>query len=184
MMTGEKNVAAQTEKNRKLLAELTQFRLVLQDKQGNTTRLKKSLDEKEFDSLVDLITTTIKPESWKDAGNGEFDVDGESVALALRSITGVDAPPDIVEKVAERVRATVEQHAWSLTTPQAVTVSLGVATFPRDANATRELVAAAERALKLAKQRGRNCVALCSVASPVVPAGAVRRRGSRRRRGR
>ena len=80
---------------------------------------------------------------------------GDDAFMMVLPQTGRDGAVE----VAERVRATVEQHAWSLTTPQAVTVSLGVATFPRDANATRELVAAAERALKLAKQRGRNCVA-------------------------
>jgi diguanylate cyclase (GGDEF)-like protein len=80
---------------------------------------------------------------------------GDDAFMMVLPQTGRDGAVE----VAERIRATVEQHAWSLTTPQAVTVSLGVSTFPRDANATRELVAAAERALKLAKQRGRNCVA-------------------------
>jgi diguanylate cyclase (GGDEF)-like protein len=66
---------------------------------------------------------------------------------------------DGAAEVAERMRATVEQHGFSLGTPSAVTVSLGVATFPHDASATRDLVAAVERALRLAKQKGRNCVA-------------------------
>lgn len=62
-------------------------------------------------------------------------------------------------EVAERARSTVEQHAFVTTAPGAVTVSAGVATFPADASAMQDLVAAVQRALKLAKQGGRNRVA-------------------------
>jgi diguanylate cyclase (GGDEF)-like protein len=61
-------------------------------------------------------------------------------------------------EVAERVRATVEQHAFASATAGAVTVSAGVASFPADASALQDLVAAVTRALKTAKQRGRNRV--------------------------
>lgn len=62
-------------------------------------------------------------------------------------------------EVAERVRSTVEQHAFAAETTSPVTVSLGVASFPADASAMQDLVAAVQRALKLAKQGGRNRVA-------------------------
>jgi len=62
-------------------------------------------------------------------------------------------------EVAERIRATVEHHAFAAETGTGVTVSAGVASFPTDASAMQDLVAAVQRALKLAKQRGRNCVA-------------------------
>ena len=61
-------------------------------------------------------------------------------------------------EVAERIRATIEQQAFSLAPAGAVTVSLGVAAFPQDASDTGDLVAAAERAVQRAKQLGRNRV--------------------------
>lgn len=61
-------------------------------------------------------------------------------------------------EVAERMRATVEQHAFSAGTTGPVTVSLGVASFPTDASSLQDLIAAVTRALRLAKQRGRNRV--------------------------
>jgi diguanylate cyclase (GGDEF)-like protein len=66
---------------------------------------------------------------------------------------------DGAAEVAERVRAAVERQAFSPTDAGAVTVSLGVATFPQDAADVRGLAAAADRALQQAKDRGRNCVA-------------------------
>jgi diguanylate cyclase (GGDEF)-like protein len=61
--------------------------------------------------------------------------------------------------VAERMRSAVERHRFSVETPSRVTVSLGVSSFPQDAADVDGLVAATERALELARQRGRNCVA-------------------------
>jgi diguanylate cyclase (GGDEF)-like protein len=60
--------------------------------------------------------------------------------------------------VAERLRAVVSGHTFPLADPGSVTVSLGVATFPDDADAAGSLIEAADRALYLAKQRGRNRV--------------------------
>lgn len=62
--------------------------------------------------------------------------------------------------VAERIRGTVED---SITTaPQGdmvhVTVSIGLATFPRDGDTAASLVRAADQALYAAKQDGRNLV--------------------------
>lgn len=61
-------------------------------------------------------------------------------------------------QVAERARASVEQHAFAAAAPGRVTVSAGIATFPADASALQDLVAAVTRALKVAKQLGRNRV--------------------------
>lgn len=60
--------------------------------------------------------------------------------------------------VAERLRAAVAGHAFPLADLGTITVSLGVATFPGDADAAGSLIEAADRALYLAKQRGRNRV--------------------------
>ena len=56
---------------------------------------------------------------------------------------------DGAAEVAERIRAAVEQHAFSVA--GGVTLSLGVASFPSDAGEVRDLEAAAERALRVAK---------------------------------
>jgi len=66
---------------------------------------------------------------------------------------------DGVSEVAERMRGAVERHAFSLCTAGAVTVSLGVASFPQDGADLKDLVAATDRALEQARQRGTNSVA-------------------------
>jgi diguanylate cyclase (GGDEF)-like protein len=63
--------------------------------------------------------------------------------------------------VAERIRAAVEALPWGGRTPlpAAVTVSVGVATFPRPHATPQALLKAADEALYVAKKRGRNRVA-------------------------
>lgn len=61
-------------------------------------------------------------------------------------------------EVAERLRTTVERHAFSPLSPGAVTISLGVASFPQEGADARSLIASVERALARAQQRGMNCV--------------------------
>jgi diguanylate cyclase (GGDEF)-like protein len=60
--------------------------------------------------------------------------------------------------VAERVRSAVASHSFPNAVDGAITISLGVATFPEDADDANSLIQAADRALYLAKQRGRNRV--------------------------
>jgi diguanylate cyclase (GGDEF)-like protein len=57
---------------------------------------------------------------------------------------------------AERLRAAVEEHRFPLAQPGQITVSIGVAAFPADGQTTSALIETADRALYLAKQRGRN----------------------------
>ena len=59
---------------------------------------------------------------------------------------------------AERLRSGVEGHTFPLSAPGAITISLGVAMFPADADTATSLIQAADRSLYLAKQRGRNRV--------------------------
>jgi diguanylate cyclase (GGDEF)-like protein len=61
-------------------------------------------------------------------------------------------------EVAERMRAVVEQFEFSHAPPGAITVSMGVASFPAVGAKPDDLVAAASRALEQARQRGRNRV--------------------------
>ncbi|HVP15639.1 MAG TPA: sensor domain-containing diguanylate cyclase [Terriglobales bacterium] len=58
--------------------------------------------------------------------------------------------------VAERMRRTVAEHAFALCEAGGITISLGAATFPRDAEEGLSLIRCADQALYLAKQRGRN----------------------------
>jgi diguanylate cyclase (GGDEF)-like protein len=66
--------------------------------------------------------------------------------------------PEGAAVVAERMRAAVSSHTFPLAAPGSITVSLGVATFPEDGTDPIGLIQAADRALYLAKRRGRNRV--------------------------
>lgn len=59
---------------------------------------------------------------------------------------------------AERLRAAVEAHRFALSEQGSITVSSGVATFPEDGESGATLIESADRALYLAKRRGRNRV--------------------------
>lgn len=62
--------------------------------------------------------------------------------------------------LAQRIRAAVAAYTFFAdeTHPLNVTVSIGLAGFPNDANSGETLIAAADRALYDAKRAGRNCV--------------------------
>ncbi len=60
--------------------------------------------------------------------------------------------------VGERMRSAIAGHVFPLAQPGQITVSLGTAVFPTDADDPNGLIQAADRALYLAKQRGRNRV--------------------------
>jgi diguanylate cyclase (GGDEF)-like protein len=74
--------------------------------------------------------------------------------MLLLPETGVDG----ALQVAERARVAVETHSFSQMTSVAVTVSMGVGSFPREGVDEKAVVAKARRALALAKERGRNRV--------------------------
>ena len=61
-------------------------------------------------------------------------------------------------ELAERMRALVESHAFPSLAAGAVTISLGVATFPQEGTDATALSASVERALAHAQQRGMNRV--------------------------
>jgi len=81
---------------------------------------------------------------------------GEEFALILPSTPKKDA-----QLVAERLRVRIEEHRFfnqHLQPSGALTVSLGVATFPGDARETGELIRCADRAMYAAKADGKNRV--------------------------
>jgi len=64
-------------------------------------------------------------------------------------------------KVSERIRNSVEKNILNIqgVGRKKMTISIGVASFPDNADTTAELVHSADRALHRAKQMGKNCVA-------------------------
>ncbi|MFL0269529.1 diguanylate cyclase domain-containing protein [Candidatus Clostridium radicumherbarum] len=60
------------------------------------------------------------------------------------------------EKLAERVRRTVEERTVNWTYP--ITVSIGVASFPKDGNSIDEVLSKAEKSIIIAKSTGKNKV--------------------------
>jgi two-component system cell cycle response regulator len=70
--------------------------------------------------------------------------------------------------VAERLRATVANHPFAASGGGALTCSIGLAMFPRDAQEGGRLVAAADSAMYAAKRLGRNQVR--AVSDPAVAA--------------
>ncbi|HUH06065.1 MAG TPA: diguanylate cyclase [Kofleriaceae bacterium] len=83
---------------------------------------------------------------------------GEEFAIVL-----VDTPKLTAAKLAERLRERVAGHNFEYRRDQpggALSISVGVATFPDDAGDSEVLVRAADSALYAAKHAGRNCVVL------------------------
>lgn len=81
---------------------------------------------------------------------------GEEFAIILIDTDAVGA-----KAFAERLRVQVEKLAFDVATskhPIRVTMSLGVATFPADAQSPQELADRADRAVYMAKSRGKNRV--------------------------
>jgi diguanylate cyclase (GGDEF)-like protein len=80
-----------------------------------------------------------------------------------------DTPARGALEVAERIRQAAEQVPFMADAARiACTVSIGVASFPQDGRSLEALLAAADRALYLAKEGGRNRVAQ----EPAAPARA------------
>lgn len=63
------------------------------------------------------------------------------------------------DEVAERLRTTIEARVFEMDGKRfQVTISQGLAEFPRHGTTTQQLIAAADRALYAAKGAGRNCI--------------------------
>ena len=60
--------------------------------------------------------------------------------------------------VAERTRSAIEKHAFPYAEPGAITVSVGVASFPQEGTDSVALLSTSDRALHQAQQRGMNRV--------------------------
>jgi len=85
---------------------------------------------------------------------------GEEFCIVL-----VDTPKLTAAKLAERLRERTANHPFEFSSDQplgCLSISVGVATFPDDANDSEGLVRAADAALYTAKHGGRNRVVLAS----------------------
>lgn len=81
---------------------------------------------------------------------------GEEFAVILPETT-----PEKAFLVADRIRARVAGRLFvtpEISSPLSVTISIGLASFPEDANSKRGLVEKADQALYQAKRIGKNCV--------------------------
>lgn len=80
---------------------------------------------------------------------------------------------DAALEMGERLRAAVEATPFDIGTGQTIgiTVSIGAASFPRNADAGQALVAAADTALYAAKKGGRNRVCGCEESPGPAEAG-------------
>ena len=83
---------------------------------------------------------------------------GEEFAILLP-----EADPKAASVVAERIRKAVEAHTFTFDGVSLnITISIGVASCPKDADNVKDLVSFADRALYRAKERGRNRVEIYS----------------------
>jgi diguanylate cyclase (GGDEF)-like protein len=97
-----------------------------------------------------------------------FRYGGEEFAVLLPSCTKEQAA-----EVAEKIRTAVGAHGTRAGVLGRTTVSIGVATFPRDGRAARGLVDTADGALYAAKAAGRDRVSLAGTVPPADDAKVV-----------
>jgi diguanylate cyclase (GGDEF)-like protein len=119
-------------------------------------KLNDSYGHQAGDSALKVVSETLI------AGLRDYDVvaryGGEEFAIVLLA-----TPKTRGVTTAERLRAAVEAASIVFRGQQiAVTISLGVASFPEDADSADDLIDAADKALYEAKRRGRNQVCLYS----------------------
>src|SRR3989338_765859 len=98
---------------------------------------------------------------------------GEEFAAVLPGTTKSEAL-----KLAERLREVIEKetsNSWQTIMPKKVTVSVGVATFPDDAEDKEKLIFCADGALYEAKRSGKNRVASYQKAAASVSNGRALR---------
>jgi len=80
---------------------------------------------------------------------------GEEFAVILPETSGEQA-----KKVAERIRKAIDQSSFAIPDghPVHLSISVGIASFPLDADSREGLIISADEALYFAKERGRNKV--------------------------
>jgi diguanylate cyclase (GGDEF)-like protein len=67
-------------------------------------------------------------------------------------------PEDGAIIAAERLRSAIEEHGFPMVDAGTITISIGIAVFPRDGETASTLIRSSDRALYAAKRQGRNRV--------------------------
>lgn len=78
---------------------------------------------------------------------------GEEIAILLP-----ETDSEAATHIAERLRESVASRSWEIDNGVriSITISVGIAAYPVHAGSTRSLISAADRALYVAKEAGRN----------------------------
>ena len=94
-----------------------------------------------------------------------------SLVVGVISLPGLDAAraEEVAQRLLREARNSAELQSWHALA--AVTLSIGLATYPAHGSRLSELLEAADAALLLAKAHGKNC--LMTAAGPAVPAVAL-----------
>jgi diguanylate cyclase (GGDEF)-like protein len=126
----------------------------------------KSVNDRYGHPVGDAVLQGIVSEILHEV-RGDMDVvaryGGEEFAIILP-----ETPTGLAASVAERVRKRVDERLFRPPGSDdvlRVTVSIGLATYPRDASSKRELIEKADAALYSAKRSGKNAVTLHSPSS-------------------
>ncbi len=138
--------------------------------------INKTLGVESGDRVISTLADLLK-EFLKERGGEAYRVGGDAFALLLPGLTLEQAFLQM-----ERFRAEVQgaQERFSLKEGHAITVSIGVAQYPRDGKDASDLIKAADAAMMSAKEQGQNAVGLppneeMVLKSCYYPAGAVRK---------
>lgn len=128
------------------------------------------------DHVLETLARVLGDSALENSGEA-YRVGGDAFAIRLPSLTLEQAFLRM-----ERLRATVQGSTESFNLPdkREVTLSIGVAQYPRDGKDTAELIKAADAAMMSAKEQSPNTVGLppneeMVLKSCYYPAGAVRK---------
>lgn len=118
----------------------------------NLKAYNDSLGHQQGDAVLSTVARTL--DSNTRSVDKVFRYGGDEFCIVLPE---TDRPEAMV--VAEKVRRAVSEQSFSGEGVESVTISIGVAAFPRDSSDIEGLIRKADQALYAAKQKGRNSVA-------------------------
>lgn len=107
------------------------------------------------DGVLLAVAALLQQEASQTPGAAALRVSGDEFALVLPELSLEQAFLRM-----ERLRSIVEGSAAQMPGSRTVTVTIGVAQYPRDARNAAELLKAADAAMMAAKDQGRNAVGL------------------------